>query len=485
MQRKHVLNLVLSILVIFGLLASASPAYASPASGSSSSAELKGQISAVDAAAGSLTITPRTGSPVSITYNAATYIKRNGVRVTGDALQLGDQVEAKYNRISRLASKIEAKVQLSSARGVISAVDAAAGSLTILKADASSLTLSVNSATAIKRIGLRATLADLQVGDLIEVSYATVSLLAVKIEARLNIVTVKGSISAVDAAAGSLVVKNQVGGLDVSLVLDASTQVKRNGLVATTADLRVADLVEVKYNPVTLLAYRIEAKIELISLKGGLSAVDALAGTLTITDLAGVETTLDVDPTASIKRLGLPATLGDLQLGDLLEVKYNLASLVAYKIEAKLYRVSLNGSVSAVDSAAGTLSVLKTGTALTVDLSVDPAAVITRAGLPITLDDLQASDLLEVKYNPLTMVAYNIEVKLASFKGYVTAIDAAAGTLSVRNAYNGVTLALTVDPAAVITRYGQPYTLAQIVVGKLVELKYSAASLVVYRLQVK
>jgi hypothetical protein len=411
MKVKNIVNVIVSLLVVVGLLASAAPAFAAGVGPDDSHhGEVKGTISAVDAAAGTLTITPRTGSPLALTIGATTQIKRVGKMATAAALKVGDLAQVKYDTTTKLASKIDA---------------------------------------------------------------------------RLNIASLKGTISAVDATAGTLTVKKLVGGAEVSLSIDSGTAIRRNGKLATSADLRVADMVEVKYNPVTHLAYRIQAKLFLVNLNGVISALDSSARTMTVKGMTGTETMLTVDPSAFIKRLGKTATLAELKVGDKVEIKYNPITKIAYRIEAKLNLVSTYGAISAVDAAAGTISVLNPITNVSLALAVDPAAVITRMGKIVTLAELQVGERVEVKYNPLTLVAYKIEVKLASFKGAVTAIDATARTMTVKNALSGVQVSVTVDPAAVITNHSAPYTLAQIMVGNLVEVKYNGATLVAYRIEVK
>lgn len=56
---------------------------------------VEGTVSAVDAAAGTVTITSG-GVAVKLTVNATTKIERNGVKVTLAAFKLGDRGQARY-----------------------------------------------------------------------------------------------------------------------------------------------------------------------------------------------------------------------------------------------------------------------------------------------------------------------------------------------------------------------------------------------------
>jgi hypothetical protein len=44
--------------------------------------------------------------------------------------------------------------------------------------------------------------------------------------------------------------------------VDASTVIKRHGTIATLADLQVGDRVDAKYNPLSMLAIKIEVENE-------------------------------------------------------------------------------------------------------------------------------------------------------------------------------------------------------------------------------
>jgi hypothetical protein len=77
------------------------------------------------------------------------------------------------------------------------------------------------------------------------------------INARPNIVEVKGTISGVGASTVSITPKK--GGAAIVLNVDTTTVIKRNGAPVALAALQKGDLVEAKYNAVSLLAVRIDA----------------------------------------------------------------------------------------------------------------------------------------------------------------------------------------------------------------------------------
>lgn len=78
-------------------------------SGGAQQGELRveGSITAVNAAAGTVTIRTQSGASVTVTTNAATKIERNGVHATLAAFKIGDRGQARY-AAGGLASKVEA-----------------------------------------------------------------------------------------------------------------------------------------------------------------------------------------------------------------------------------------------------------------------------------------------------------------------------------------------------------------------------------------
>jgi hypothetical protein len=127
--------------------------------------ELEGAVTAVDVAAGTVTI-----AGTVVRTNAATRIERNGVHVTTvAAFQVGDRAEALIGT-DGFAVKLEARTvaagvpaPVTEVEGLVTAIDTAAGTITI-----GGTVVRVNAATRIERSGdddTAATLADFRVGD--------------------------------------------------------------------------------------------------------------------------------------------------------------------------------------------------------------------------------------------------------------------------------------------------------------------------------
>ncbi len=234
-----------------------------------------------------------------------------------------------------LANGLQGKV-----KGSIVAVDTTAATLTITpKNGGPDITLSVDASTLIRRGGMPATLADLQVGDRVKARYDPATMLASRIDAKSAKQTnLKGVIAAVDPAAGTLSITPKQGGAAITLSVDATTWIKRDGLPATLADPQVGDRVKAKYNPYTMLASKIDAKsaipFALPEIEGRLTAVGAASVTIA-PEKGGAEVTLNVDASTRIEREHMPATLADLQVGDKVEARYDPATMTAVKIEVE------------------------------------------------------------------------------------------------------------------------------------------------------
>ncbi len=154
----------------------------------------------------------------------------------------------------------------SKVEGKIAAVDTAAQTVTITpKRGGPDVVVNVNASTKIKRNDRSAALADLLVGDKVEAKYNPSTMIASKIEAKSQggqpgKSEIKGTIASVDTAASTITITPSKGGADITFKVDASTIIKKGKKIVTLDALTAGDRVEVKYNPATMLAIKIEVK---------------------------------------------------------------------------------------------------------------------------------------------------------------------------------------------------------------------------------
>ena len=189
---KKLINFITVMFVAFALLiTTASPAFAS--SNAKSEAEVEGSISSVGS--GSISVAPKKGgAAITVSVDGSTRIKRDGKNVAVTDLQAGDRVSVKYNKTTMLALRIDAKAKKPSSNsnsssnktGEVSGVVSSTGlgTITITKRGGSSVTITVDGSTRIKRNGKNVGAADIQSGDKVEVKYNKTTMLASKVEAK-------------------------------------------------------------------------------------------------------------------------------------------------------------------------------------------------------------------------------------------------------------------------------------------------------------
>ena len=294
--------------------------------------------------------------------------------------------------------------------GEIEALDTLAQTVTILSEPGeTSLTLLVGFSTVIRRNGRRALFTSLRPGDLVEASYDHASLKADSLDARINMLQIKGCLCALDAERRVLTVRNQVDNEEVEIEVDATAVIRSRSQYVELAALRVGDLVDVRYHPETRLALRLDSRLNLVDLRAGLVAVDPRAGILVVKkSVQSSELAFCLEPSCVITRLGLPSSLAGLREGDLLEMQYNPITMAAWRIEARQYIIEARGVAGRVDAQAGALTIhrMQTGSLLT--LLVDQGTVITRLGMPASLAELISGNQVEAHYNPVSMLVYRI-----------------------------------------------------------------------------
>ncbi|MBI5354243.1 MAG: hypothetical protein HZB50_16490 [Chloroflexi bacterium] len=376
-------------------------------------------------------------------------------------------------------------------KGTISAVDATTVTVTP-RSGGVDVVFNVDATTYIKRNNASALITDLLVGDKAEVKYDNTTMLAAKIEAKSppTNLEVEGFIAAVGT--DSVTITPKKGGADVIVLVDAATVITRNRIPALLTDLLVGDKVEAKYDRVTMLASKIEAKSlpTNLEVEGVIAAVATDSVTIT-PKKGGADVTVLVDATTSITRSGKPALLTDLLVGDKVEAKYDRITFLASKIKAKAKPVNLEveGVIAAVGVDSLTITPKKGGADVTV--LVDVSTRIKRGGKPALLTDLLVGERVEAKYNTTTMIASKIDDKTKApsnkgeLHGIVSAIDLTLGTVTISPSNGGADVTLTVDASTRIQRGHAVITLADLLVGDKVEAKYDKTTFLASKIEVK
>ena len=123
--------------------------------------------------------------------------------------------------------------------GTISSVDVNANTVTIhSEEDGSDVTLNVTPETEIEVDGEDATIVDLLAGQRVEAEFdhATFNAFRIEVDDEMEEAEIEGSITAVDAGAGTVTIQDENGKI-VTLIVNATTEVKRDDEPAFLSDL--------------------------------------------------------------------------------------------------------------------------------------------------------------------------------------------------------------------------------------------------------
>jgi hypothetical protein len=139
------------------------------------------------------------------------------------------------------------------------------------KGGGTNVTLNITANTVIEVNDAIGTIADLTVGMNVEAEYDPTTLDAFRIEAdsEEDDGEIEGTITALDTVSCTLVPPSPCTvtitnshAVSVTLIVDASTEIKRNDAPALVSDLQVGDPASAEYNVVTMVAKEIEAGTE-------------------------------------------------------------------------------------------------------------------------------------------------------------------------------------------------------------------------------
>jgi len=331
---KKIFYALTSLMVVFGMLWSAAPASAASATRKITN----GRILAVNTTAKTLLVKPLTGKAVLLKTNNTTTIHRKGKTVTFSKLRVGDKATLNFNTSTKLVDDVSADSGIYEIHGSIEAVDPVASTVMIASEEGgNSVLVKVNETTTILRNGVIATFADLLIGDKVEAKYNSATMIASRIKMEMEDGELHGTILAIDVPGKTVSITPELGGADVVLNISPSTVIKREDAVVAFSSLLVGDVVEAKYDSVSMIASLIDSESEENDeVHGTISAVDVPGSTVTVTpELGGADVVLTIDVNTVIIHDDLPAELTDLQVGDRIEADYGPGTMLATLVESE------------------------------------------------------------------------------------------------------------------------------------------------------
>jgi preprotein translocase subunit YajC len=303
---------------------------------------VQGQVTAV--AAGSITIAPAHGSPVTVTVDASTQVSLDGAPSTLAAIKSGDSARAVFDSATKVATVVAVQSpqdKLATVQGQVTAVGAS--SITIAPAGpaipvgVTPVVLATTASTVILLDGVPAKLSAIAAGDMAGALYDAVTLTALAIDAQSPhhaLAFVSGQVAAASATAITI---TPAQGAAVTLTAGPSTQVFLDGAAATLGAIAVGDTARALYDSSTDIALAVEAEAPhhaLALVDGQVSAVGA--SSITIAPRQGPPVTLAVNAATQIFLNARSSTLASIATGDVAQALYDSGTLVAVGIEAEL-----------------------------------------------------------------------------------------------------------------------------------------------------
>ena len=299
--------------------------------------------------------------------------------------------------------------------GVLQNVDSANGEITIITKDGRTITLTIRTDATVESDGVSLSLEALEPGVSVELDVDDDEREVHQVKA--HIAKVEGRIEAVGDS--SIAIRTEHGRL-VELEVTDGTRIKlEDDLPGTLADLVPGTEVEVKFDPETLVAFKIDAEHEDAEIEGVL--VEVSGDSITVQTEHGRRLTLSIDDATRIELDDHErGTLIDLAVAKEVEVKFDPIELRAFKIEIENgddhddghdhnhhEGIEIEGVVLSVDDSEIILRTER-GEELTFAITDDTRIELDDDVLG-TFSDIQVGEKVEVDYDLETNQALLIE----------------------------------------------------------------------------
>ena len=367
--------------------------------------------------------------------------------------------------------------------GILQNVDSVNGEITIVTKDGRTVTLTIATEAPVEAEGASPALEGLELGVTLEVEVDDDGRVAQRIEARQA--KIEGTITEIE---GDPVTVETDRGRTRTLTITGSTRIRLDeDFPGILADLQPGLEVKVKFDPESLVAFRVDTEEEEADVDGTIVAIDGSEVTietergrmLTVTVTGGTRIELEED---------LPGTLTDLLVGTEVEVKFDPFTRGAFEIEVeegelKGTIVEVSGSTLTIETEGGRRLNLIVGDGTRIELEDED--------FPGTLADLQVGEEIKVKFDQATMRATRVEVKEpkedrsgsdAEIEGRIVSIEGQAVTVENEN---GRRRTLTVaDDTRIRLDDDATGTLGDLQVGLDVKVKFDPNTLVATRVEV-
>jgi hypothetical protein len=213
-----------------------------------------------------------------------------------------------------------------------------------------------------------------------------------------------------------------------------------------------------------------------VSVRATLTAIDATAGTIRITDRNGLSVTLKTTAATVIQRDGQTAALSGLKVNDMVLVVYDRQTLVASRIVAASPPPTvLTGTITSLDATAGTIQVT-TGHGTAITLTINSTSQLRLNGSATTVANLAVGQSVRVTYRPADKIALTVEAatpRAGIVSGAITTLDLTAGTLQLTPLV-GTGQSLTLNAQTTYRLNGREVASSAVAVGQLATVQVGA-----------
>jgi hypothetical protein len=290
--------------------------------------------------------------------------------------------------------------------GTVYTIDTAKRSITVKTSVGTSVKLTAGRRAAITRNGVGVTLKDLALNDSVIGTYSVSTLAARALTASgPSITSVSGKAGAVSLSAGSLSVGSQ------NLQTNAGTRIARNGQIVALRQITSHDTLVAHVAAGTNVALDVLADgPDESEVQGLISMISGSNVTITPDD-GSPAVTVVVGPATIIEVNDALGTLTDLQVGQAVDAEYDPTTFAAFSIDvsSESEQAEVEGTVFAVDTTLGTVTITPQGGGPNVVLTVNASTEIEVNGDGGTLADIQVGMPISAEYDATTLLAAQIE----------------------------------------------------------------------------
>ena len=350
--------------------------------------------------------------------------------------------------------------------GILQNIDSANGEITIVTKDGKTVTLTIATEAPVDTEGASSALETLESGASVEIEVSNNGQLAQRIKARQA--KVEGVI--IEIAGNEITVESE-GGRRVMVTVSDGTRIElEDELPGIIADLQIGAVVDIKFDPDSQVAFKIDAEEEEAEIEGLIVQVGG--DEVTIETERGRRLALLIAETTRIElEDDFPGTKADLQVGAVVEAKFDPFTRTALKFEVEEgEQAKIEGVVVEVVGDEVTV-VTESGSRRTLTI-VATTRIELDEDFPGTKADIQVGVELEAKFDPITNNAFKVEVKKeeareAKIKGVVVEVVGDEVTIETERGHRRTLIVL--DTTQIELEDDFPGTRADIQVG--VELK--------------